>query len=326
MSQDRTPLILVVDDDPTNVLLLGHILKKSGYRIAEANSGAECLTKLQEIEPDLIILDIRMPEMDGFEVCRTIKADEKTDSIPVMFLTAEGRSKENVEAGFGAGAIDYITKPFSRADVLARVQLVIKQRAMQEEYKEMATKDPLTGLDNRRRLYERLNDMLSRAMRQNTGISLAMIDLDKFKSVNDTHGHDFGDQVLVGFAQLLQTQCRLEDLTCRYGGEEFIVVMPDTTLEDAVQAMDRLRIAWAQTAFQAPQGEEIHVTASFGVACSLPGEGPMDADDIVKRADHALYAAKDGGRNRVARFDEAPRDSDHGHGKLHHAGTTPAEA
>ncbi|MBN1342158.1 MAG: diguanylate cyclase [Phycisphaerae bacterium] len=308
MSADTTPLVLVVDDDPTNVVLLSHILKKSGYRVGQANSGRACLEYLQGNSPDLIVLDIRMPEMDGFEVCRRLKANEKTASIPVMFLTAEGRSDENIEAGFGAGAIDFITKPFSRVDVLARIQLVLRQRALQESYKELAHKDPLTGLNNRRRLYERLTEIMSEADRYERVVSLAMIDLDWFKEVNDTHGHDFGDQVLIGFAQLLETQCRLEDVTCRFGGEEFLVVMPNTSIELAASCAERLRIAWEQTTLQSPQGDEIRVTASFGVACSLPGESATDGDNVVRRADRAMYAAKNRGRNRVIRADHVPAD------------------
>ncbi len=304
MTMDEPPLILVVDDDPTNIMLLSHILTKSGYRVGQAASGPEGLAYVEDTVPDLIILDIRMPEMDGFETCRRLKQNPDVADVPVMFLTAEGRSDENVEAGFGAGAIDYITKPFSRADVLARIQLVLKRRQAEQAYKAMATKDPLTSLDNRRSLQERLAEMLNEATRHDRPVSVVMIDLDKFKDVNDTYGHDFGDQVLIGFAQLLRAQCRMEDMTCRFGGEEFVVAMPNTTLETAQATAERLRIAWEHTAFQVPSGRDISVTASFGVTRAEPGEGPADMDSVFKRADVALYAAKHQGRNRVVVYDD----------------------
>lgn len=308
MPEHAAALILAVDDDPTNLLLLSKILSRAGYGVAQANSGAECLDYVSRTLPDLILLDIRMPEMDGFEVCQRLKADEATAGIPVMFLTAEGRSDENVTAGFGAGACDYITKPFGRADVLARIQLVLKQREMQESYKKLANKDPLTGLANRRRLYERLTEMMSEAHRHGRDLSLAMIDLDKFKGVNDAYGHDFGDHVLVEFARLMQAKCRLEDLPCRFGGEEFILAMPNSCLDEATSVAERLRISWSKTVFETPDGGRISVTASFGIACALPGEGPVDGDDVIKRADEALYAAKNSGRNRVVRADQMPAE------------------
>lgn len=322
MITDEPPLILVVDDDPTNIMLLSHILKKSNYRVGQASSGRECLAYVEEAKPDLIILDIRMPEMDGFETCRRLKERPDVADVPVMFLTAEGRSDENVEAGFGAGAIDYITKPFSRADVLARIQLVLKQRQAEQTYRAMATKDPLTGLDNRRSLQERLNEMLSNATRHDRPLAVAMVDLDKFKSVNDTYGHDFGDQVLIGFAEMLRTKSRMEDVVCRFGGEEFVVAMPDTTLDTARSVAERLRIAWEQTTFQTPNGRDIHVTASFGVARAEQGEGPADMDSVLKRADIALYAAKHQGRNRVIVYDDTFQDAD----KPAHAATSAGDA
>jgi len=300
---------LIVDDDPTNRLLLSKILSKNGFRVAEADCGAACLAYIEDAIPDLILLDVRMPEMDGFEVCRRLKAVEATAEVPVIFITAEGRSDENVSAGFGAGACDYITKPFSRVDVLARIQLTLKQRAVEETYKKLASKDPLTGLDNRRRLYERLTEVLSEATRREALVSAVMIDLDKFKDVNDAHGHDFGDKVLKRFAELLQTHCRLEDVVCRFGGEEFLVVMPGTEGDGALILAERLREGWEQTTFEVPDGDPIHVTASFGLSVSLPSEGPVDGDDLIKRADQALYAAKEGGRNRVVRFEDLERQT-----------------
>ena len=307
MDDAIAPLILVVDDDPTNRLLLSKILSKSGYRVAEADCGAVGLAYLEDAIPDLILLNVRMPEMDGFEVCRRLKAVEATAEVPVIFITAEGRSDENVSEGFGAGACDYITKPFSRVDVLVRIQLTLKQRAVEETYKKLASKDPLTGLDNRRRLYERLAGVLSEATRRETLVSVAMIDLDKFKAVNDAHGHDLGDKVLKGFAELLQTHCRLEDVVCRFGGEEFLVVMPATESDGAFILAERLREKWEQTVFETPEGDQIRVTASFGLAISMPTEGPADGDDLIKRADQALYAAKEGGRNRIVRFEDLER-------------------
>ncbi len=303
---EEAPFILIVDDDPTNVHFLSHILTKSGYKVGKAASGDEALAFVEHTIPDLILLDVRMPEMDGFEVCRRLKTNDRTAGVPVMFLTAEGRNDENVSAGFGAGAIDYITKPFSRVDVLARIQLNIQQRDKEASYRKMANKDPLTELDNRRALDERLTTLLSEGRRHDRPVTVMMIDLDRFKDLNDSYGHDFGDQVLVGFAQLLRSQYRLEDVVCRFGGEEFVVVMSNTDLDKAVQAAERTRRALAQTAFRTPQDQQVHTTASFGLVCTHPGGGPWDRDDLLHRADEALYAAKRGGRNRLVRFDQMP--------------------
>jgi diguanylate cyclase (GGDEF)-like protein len=309
VSADGTARILIVDDDATNVLLLSRILIKAGYVVEEAESGMQCLESVRRQPPDLVLLDVRMPEMDGFEVCRRLKADEHSADIPVIFLTAEGRSDENVSAGFGAGACDYITKPYSRVDVLARVQVSLKQHAKQEEYKQLAGQDPLTGLDNRRNAYKRMTEIMSYAARQGEPVGVVMADLDKFKQVNDTYGHDFGDAVLVAFAQLLQSGCRLEDVVCRYGGEEFLLVLRNTGGDGAVTLAERLRQGLAGLELRAPDGSTIHLSASFGVACSRLNEDATSCLDIINRADVALYSAKKGGRNRVARFEEVQADS-----------------
>ncbi len=309
MSTEGNASILVVDDDPTNILLLTRILTKSGYKVEKAQSGAECLEWVGRHSPDLILLDIRMPGMDGFEVCRRLKADAATARIPVMFLTAEGRSDENVSVGFGVGACDYITKPFSRIDVLARVQVVLRQQALQENYRQLAGQDPLTGLCNRRRAYERMVEVLSLATRHGEAVSVIMIDLDQFKSVNDSHGHAFGDEIIVRFARLLQTECRLEDVICRHGGDEFLLVLPNTSAEKATRLAERLGEIWAGKAVRAPDGRELHLTASFGIACSRLDEDTTDGQEIIQRADKAVYAAKKLGRNRVVRFDQIESDS-----------------
>jgi len=299
---DRPGFILVVDDDPTNVLLLSKILTKEGHRVETARSGAECLELLQNELPDLILLDVRMPGMDGFEVCRRLKADTRTADIPVIFLTAEGRSDENVSAGFGAGACDYVTKPFSRVDVIARVQVPLRQRAVQRAYIQLAGQDPLTGLLNRRGASERMAEIFSYSSRHHEPVSIIMADLDKFKTLNDTFGHDFGDTVLIAFGELLQTDSRTEDVICRYGGEEFVIVLRNTDEDLAYSMADRFRCRWAEKVHKTSDGGIARVTASFGVASWQPGEGTPDWQDLLKRADMALYAAKNAGRNRVVRF------------------------
>jgi two-component system cell cycle response regulator len=304
-----TARILIVDDDPTNVLLLSRILGKAGYVVEKAESGTACLEVARRHPPDLVLLDVRMPGMDGFEVCRRLKADERVADVPVIFLTAEGRSDENVSAGFNAGACDYITKPYTRVDVLARVQVSLKQHAKQEAYKQLAGQDPLTGLDNRRRAYERMTEIMSYASRQGEPVSVLMADLDNFKRANDTYGHDFGDTALVAFAQLLQSDSRLEDVVCRYGGEEFLLVLRNTSGDRAVALADRLRQSWANHELHAADGSAVHLTVSFGVACSRLSEDAVNCGDIIKRADVALYTAKKAGRNRVVMSGEVQADS-----------------
>ncbi len=305
--------VLIVDDNIDNRRLLVHMLRKSGYDLAEAADGHEALALTQEFCPDLILLDIMMPELDGFQVCATLKSDPDTADIPVIFLSARTETRDKIK-GLEIGGVDYITKPFDRGEVLARVRTQIKIRRLTKELvltnaelrqknQELAeanaaiTKlmrtDALTGLANRRYFLEQLKIIMSSAQRHQTPLSMIMADLDHFKIINDTYGHAGGDQVLKEFGGLLKKCSRREDLAARFGGEEFTMALPMTGLSRARILAERIR-----SRLQEMECGQIRckVTGSFGISQFRPGD---TAESLIERADRALYQAKAAGRNQV---------------------------
>ena len=292
------PRILVVDDDPTNLMLLERLLGRNGYDVVLASSGFEAIDAVKQATPDLILLDIRMPQMDGFETCRRLRSDLTTTETPILFLTAEGREDDNLAAGFEAGGNDYITKPFSKVDLLSRVRVNLEQVALRESYKQMALADTLTGLDNRRQLYARLLEVTAAARRHDWPLSVIMCDIDRFKSINDTYGHQFGDKVLRQFGRMLRAFLRTEDIAARYGGDEFTILLPNTDLSSAAVGGERIRKGWAEKVFEI-DGERRTFTASFGLTCYTGQDPTPQGDDLIERADRALYMAKETGRNQV---------------------------
>ncbi|WP_243439932.1 diguanylate cyclase [Fundidesulfovibrio soli] len=305
------PRVLVVDDMPLNIKLLRELLKNS-YAVSFATDGHMALALAESSPPDLVLLDISMPEMDGYEVCRRLKANPATRAIPVVFLTAQSDETNELE-GLSLGAIDYITKPFSPPIVLARVknhiEFVRAKNRLNEAYTLLDLKnqelddknralevllqtDRLTRLHNRHKLDEAFQAEVLRAKRYATQFSVILLDVDSFKTVNDTFGHLVGDSVLVQVADTLSANVREMDMVGRWGGEEFLLLCPETGLETAAELASRLRSVLACQPL--PPVEQ--VTASFGVAAYHPGD---DVASLLRRADDALYRAKASGRNRV---------------------------
>lgn len=308
--------ILIVDDTPANLHTLSKLLELRGYHIRVATSGQEGLADAQAAPPDLILLDIMMPKMDGYQVCRLLKADPRTRAIPVLFLSALGLTKDKVQ-GFEAGGADYITKPFQVAEVLARVQTHLERQraetalrhaneqmqkqlteiqALQSQLREQAIRDPLTGLFNRRYLEETIPREMARVARERTPLSLVMADIDHFKNFNDTFGHEAGDLVLQTAGSLLRQKTRQMDIVCRYGGEEFVVIMPGASLQIASQRAEQWREALESLCVEY-NSNVLCVTASFGVA-TFPEHGAT-IEELARAADQAMYAAKTAGRNCV---------------------------
>jgi two-component system cell cycle response regulator len=299
--------ILVVDDHEDNVELLRARLEARGYEVFGANDGFSALETVERVIPDLILLDVMMPKMDGHEVVRRLKANKGLPFIPVIMQTALDSTEDKV-GGLDAGADDYITKPINFAELEAHVKSMLRIKQLQtelnqanEKLKTISLTDGLTGIDNRRSLEERLKEVWSHSVRLHEPIALVMCDIDKFKSVNDNYGHLVGDSVLKGIAQLLKDEAREIDRVGRYGGEEFLLILPGTVLDAAVTFAERLREKVEHHTFSY-EGGTLKRTMSCGVAGS-PHPKVKDQEALVRAADEALYVAKETGRNRVIRFD-----------------------
>jgi diguanylate cyclase (GGDEF)-like protein len=315
--------ILVVDDDPCMLKLLSKHLVSAGYEVLAVESAAEALRILHQDGPAVVLSDWSMPGMTGIELCQTIRASEALGFTYIIILTALSE-KQHVVQALEAGANDFLAKPFHCQELLARISagmrivsleadLMRQQRELHKANAElvilnrkletMATTDELTGLANRREAMERLRAIWSNARRYHQPFSCIMLDLDHFKVCNDTHGHDFGDAVLRAVAQMVMRTVRSSDLACRLGGEEFLVLCPQTPAEMAARGAERLRQKVESRTIRSG-GLEAHVTISAGVAqCDAT---TRSAEDLLKHADEALYAAKHQGRNRVVLFDNCP--------------------
>jgi two-component system cell cycle response regulator len=305
--------ILVADDEPINRSLIQRRLERAGYHVLTAQNGQEAVEKTRASLPDLVILDVMMPVMDGLEACRLIKDDLSTRDIPVIFLSARDETEVKV-SGLSLGANDYISKPFKAEELLARVDVAMRlkrerdqlrnvveeARAHAEVAQEQAMTDALTGLLNRYGLQRVLAHEHAEARRYKRALSCLMIDLDNFKTINDTYGHSAGDTALQQVASILTEVVRRSDMVFRYGGEEFLVLLPETELEGATALAEKIRGAAVARLFG--DGEQVfRLTLSAGAASLTDDES---GNDMIARADVALYQAKEQGRNRV---EVAPR-------------------
>ena len=306
--------ILVVDDHEDNVEVLRARLDARGYDVQGAMSGQEALDTVAQWSPDLILLDVMMPDMDGLEVVRRLKADASLPFIPVIMQTALD-STERMVAGLEAGADDYVTKPINFAELEARVRSLLRIKKLQQDLgdreKELSQMndrllhismtDGLTAVDNRRALEQRLHEMFEHSLRLHEPVACVMCDIDHFKHVNDTYGHAAGDEVLKQFAAILKDEAREIDRVGRYGGEEFLLLLPGTVLDAAVTFAERVRHRVEQNTFSF-EGGTLKRTVSLGVA-AWPHPRIEGREGMLKAADDALYVAKEMGRNRVIRFD-----------------------
>jgi two-component system cell cycle response regulator len=289
--------ILVADDDAVSRRLLEVTLKKWGYDVVVAEDGDKAWEVLQrEDAPQLAILDWVMPGMDGPEICREVRALGDQRYIYLLLLTAKSE-KEDLVKGMEAGADDFLSKPFDAQELRARLRAGIRILELQETLRVQAMHDSLTGLWNRAATLDFLRRELNRGKRQGTPVTVVMADIDHFKRINDTHGHLAGDVVLREVAQRLSSSVRGYDVTGRFGGEEFLIVLPGCTIQDAVDKAESLRACINQEPVDTPEGP-IPVTLSLGVAVR-DGAVKVDPDSLLRAADAALYRAKSGGRDRV---------------------------
>ncbi len=289
--------ILMVDDEEANLYALRLILESKGYRCIEATNGEQAIEAASESNPDVILLDIQMPDMDGYDVCRRLKAASRTAHIPIVFLTARYRDHGEIARGLEVGAYDYVTKPFNTGELTARIGVMMRIRRAEDEARQASLTDSLTGLHNRRFLHQRLEEELSRSERHGVPLACVMMDLDHFKKINDSHGHAVGDKVLCEIAAILRRHIRKSDIAVRYGGEEFVIVLFSTDAEAARIVAERVRADVEENVTRA--GEvTVRLTISVGIA-AFPEPGIKTVDDLMRRADRALYQAKGAGRNMV---------------------------
>jgi two-component system, cell cycle response regulator len=301
--------ILVVDDDPVSRALVARYLSKAGFEVAAAANGKEALALFDQQFCPIVLTDWMMPEIDGPQLCRLLRG-KKTDSYIYIILITARDSKTDIVSGLQSGADDYLTKPIHSAEMLARVNTGIRilnleqsLKKANEEIRLLSITDSLTGCFNRAYLNERLPQELSRAKRYARPLSILIGDIDHFKLVNDTYGHQVGDRVLNSFSKIIFDQVRDKvDWVVRYGGEEFLVILPETDCAGARCVAERMRKAVEQHAFVGCDDQTLRITTSFGGACTCHAQSDpqhVTPDLMINQADEMLYLSKNQGRNRV---------------------------
>ncbi|HEX9051279.1 MAG TPA: diguanylate cyclase [Anaeromyxobacter sp.] len=304
--------ILVVDDSRTQLDWLVAVLEREGYDVRTAMDGKDAIRKVRTESPELVLLDMILPDMSGLEVLRLIKPTDESQFLPVIIQSSKSDVESKVE-GLRIGAHDFLVKPFAEQELVARCANMLRIKHLQERLRdaqrkleEQSVTDGLTGLKNRRFFDERLHEEFRRAQRYGDTLSLIMIDLDHFKEVNDRHGHPAGDVVLREAAALLRASIRDPDICARYGGEEFAVILPKTHMTGALAVAERI---WKElgnkeylvVASGAPAPQKVHVTACIGIAF-YPSKDISSGELLLRFADQALYNAKRGGRNSICLY------------------------
>lgn len=288
-------VILILEDSRLILVKIKGILKKADFKVVTAENGKEGLLQLDEILPDLIISDIMMPEMDGFEFCKKVRENPVTRFTPFIFLSSREALQDKLQ-GFEMGADDYLTKPFNEQELLTRVSSSLRKM---DALLKLSHEDALTKVSNHRSFQENLSREIKRSTRQKTLLSMAMLDIDHFKKFNDTYGHKVGDFVLFEFAQFIKKRIREADFFARYGGEEFALILPDTNKEKAFTFLDQIREDLSNKEIINPlnKNEKLRITFSGGIA-EFPTYS-QSKDKLFLFADEALYKAKKAGRNQI---------------------------
>jgi two-component system cell cycle response regulator len=309
VQDDREARILLVESSRFTANRINGWLQEAGHEVRQAQTGEEGLEAGRTRSFDLVIVGIDVAGEDGLRLCSHFRSQEETRHVPIL-LVLEDMDLQRLAKGLDLGVTDYLVKPLDRGELLARVKTQIRRRRYHDRLRErieksmsMAFTDPLTGLYNRRYLTTHLDRKVMGIAETGKPVSVAIFDVDHFKTVNDTHGHGVGDMVLTRLADAVSDNLRAIDLVARLGGEEFVVVMPETQAADALQVAERLRGKVAETEFAIDEAgtQVLPVTVSIGVATATDCE--ETADDLLGRADQALYRAKQGGRNRVTSAD-----------------------
>ncbi len=313
--QDEQQHIVVIDDNPDDLRLLAGILEKRGYMVRPVPGGDSLLTTIRKDPPDLILLDLMMPETDGYEICRQLKSEARFKDIPVIFLSGSNELFDKVKA-FKAGIVDFIAKPLQEEEVIVRVDthLTIRrqQTALARKKEELlqkniliaeqtrrlahlATRDFLTGISSRRDFLERARQEENRCNRTGRSFALILLDIDHFKAVNDAYGHNCGDLVLTSVARNLEQSLRTQDIVARWGGEQFICLLPETEADGARQAAEKIRTCLADSRHGCGD-VSVSITVTLGVSRY---DGTCSIDACIKQAEDALHKGKENGRNQV---------------------------
>lgn len=285
--------VLVIDDDPAFVDVAGEVLARDGILVRSAEDATHLVELLDDVRPDLILLDAMLPRVSGWDAIRLVRTTPEHRDVPILFLTGRTDLASRV-AAFDAGADDYLAKPLVAEELLARVHVRLERRRL---LREMTERDPLTRCLSRRALLDALTSRLSESRRHARGLSLALLDVDRFKFVNDSYGHLVGDHVLATLGRLLGARFRLEDLRGRWGGEEFVIVLPGESAATAAAVLSRVLEEFRVLPFRSERGDRFCVTFSAGVA-SFPEDG-QSVDALLRAADARLFVAKRGGRGHV---------------------------
>ena len=302
----QTPgAILVVDDRESNRHLMKDVLESAGHQVVCASDGPQAIDLAISAKPDVILLDVKMPGMDGFEVCAALRSLAETATIPVMFVTAQYTEEQDMLHGLDVGAYDYVMKPVSRSALLARVGVMLRIRRAGERVRQLSMIDEFTGLFSKSYVVRRLEEEMDRAQRSDLPLIVTMLDLDDLKSCNDTFGHQFGDEVLKRVSTALKNNVRPRDCVGRYGGEEFLLVQPEVTEEEAVTWVERLKDKVAEKCFYG-EAQELCASLSAGIA---PWDRQASAETLIRRADRALDTAKRAGKNQTARYSRMVAES-----------------
>ena len=327
--------ILIIDDVPKNIQVAASILQKNGYLMAFAQDGRTALAQIESKRFDLILLDIMMPQMDGFEVCRRIKANPDNRDIPIIFLTAKDDT-DSIVKGFELGAMDYLTKPFKGAELEARVKTQLElyrskkelidtnqklnkeiserikaEQALErskEKYRDLSIHDGLTGFYNTRYLYDAMETLIAKSQPDEKKFSLIFMDIDNFKRVVDTHGHLNGSQALVEVARTIDQCLESPAYGVAYGGDEFVVVLPDFDHQQALEKAQQIRSSMLATIYLPNVNDGVRLQASFGVA-TYPDDA-ADIKTILAQADQAMFRIKTEGKNAVGGTDGSRHEND----------------
>jgi len=298
------PVVLIADDNRVIIKLLGEVLTREGYKVAEVHDGRSVLQSLPSIRPDLILLDVDLPKMSGFEVCRKLKKNATSADIPVLFVTSRN-DKKDILAGFAAGGQDYVVKPSTRAELLARVRTHLalrrtqqKLKASEARYRELSLRDDLTGFYNTRYLYQTLQGQLD--MHRTRPLSVVFMDIDNFKYVVDTYGHLNGSRTLAELADVVRSVLPEGCYGVSYGGDEFVIVLAGYDHNQGMQVAEQIRRAVEKASFLTTMDLSIHITVSCGVS-TFP-EDAQTLTELLACADHALFAVKKRGKNAVGSF------------------------